>query len=41
MKAELIKQLRRDEGEVLTVYADARKREPFGSVAAFSIGQPS
>lgn len=41
MKAELTRQLRRDEGEVLTAYNDSRSREPFGSVAAFSIGQPS
>ena len=39
MKAELTKQLRRDEGEVLTAYQD-RRREPFGSVAAFSSLHP-
>jgi len=41
MITNLTEQLRRDEGERLAVYSDARRREPFGRVAAFSIGQPS
>ena len=41
MKAELTKQLRRDEGEKLAAYQDLSNRLPFGSVAAFSMGQPS
>lgn len=38
MKSELTKQLRGDEGERACVYAT---RDPFGKVAAFSMGQPS